>query len=123
MKKFLCMSLVMLFVVSIASSAFALEWSKTEETNHHMMWHKFKRGCTNVLTSPAEIPKQIKSEVMDTQGHIGIKSIAVLGGTAKGLTYTLGRMGSGLWDMVTFNLAVPRNYESIVKPEYICEKK
>lgn len=123
MKKLFVMSLVMLFVVSFTSSAFALEWSKTEETNHHLMWYKFKRGCANIFTSPAEIPKQIKSEVMDTQGHVGIKSIAALGGTAKGLTYALGRLGSGLWDVVSFNLAVPRNYEPIVKPEYICEKE
>lgn len=123
MKNLFVMSLAILLMLSFTSSAFALEWSKIEETNHHLMWDKFKRGVTNVLTSPAEIPKQIKAEVADTDGHIGIKSIAALGGTAKGLTYSIGRLGSGLWDMLSCNLSIPRNYQPIVKPDYVCEKK
>lgn len=122
MKKLFNVFFVTTCVVLICTPVRALEISDTEDTNHHKMWHKFKRGVINVFTSPVELPKQIKSEVMASDPGAS-KVIAGLGGTAKGLAYTVGRLGSGLWDVVSCNLSVPDNYEPLMKPEYVCEKK
>ncbi len=122
MRKALILSIITVFIASISSTAMAAEWSKTEEVNHRKMWYKFKRGVTNVLTSPAELPKHIKAEVSEHDGK-GSKAIAALGGTTKGLAYSVARMGSGLWDMVSFNLSIPRNYAPLMQPEYVCEKE
>lgn len=118
MKKLLYLFSMAVCFMLVCSPARAFELSETEDANHHKMWHKFKRGVINVLTSPVEIPKQIKSEVSSSDNKV----LAGVGGTVKGLSYSVGRLGSGLWDMVSFNLAVPDNYESIMKPEYVCDK-
>lgn len=121
MKKLSCMFFMMVCAVLICTPARAFELSQTEDTNHHKMWHKFKRGVVNVFTSPIEFPKQLKTEIMAADG--GGKILAGFGGVAKGVSYTVGRLGSGLWDMVSCNLAVPDNYEPLMKPEYVCEHK
>lgn len=97
----------------------AMELSKTEDADFHKMWGKFKRGVVNVLTSPAEVPKQIKIEVQENSDSKGEAVLAGVGGTVKGLTYFVGRLASGLWDMVGCNLAVPADYEPLMYPEYV----
>lgn len=99
----------------------AMELSKTESADFHKMWGKFKRGVINVLTSPAEVPKQIKVEVKENSSSKGEAVLASVGGTVKGLMYFVGRLGSGLWDMVGCNLAIPEDYEPIMYPEYVNE--
>lgn len=84
---------------------------------------KFKRGVVNVVTAPLEVPKQIKGE-WDQGGTEPIKKTAYLfGGLVKGITYTVGRMGSGLWDVFTLNLDIPGNNEPLMKPDYVWEDK
>jgi len=85
------------------------------------MLMKAKRGAINIVTSPLEIPKQAKYEVNVTEEKPG-KIIALFGGTVKGLVYTIGRLGSGLYDVLTFNINTPKGYEPLVKPDYVCEK-
>ncbi len=97
----------------------AMELSKTEDLDHHRIWYKFKRGVVNVLTSPVEVPKQIKIEVKEHSSSAGEAVLAGVGGTAKGLAYFAGRLASGLWDMIGCNLAIPENYEPLMHPEYV----
>lgn len=99
----------------------AMELSKTEDVDYHRAWAKFKRGVVNVLTSPVEVPKQIKVEVKENSNSGGEAVLAGVGGTVKGLVYFAGRLGSGLWDMVGCNLAVPEDYQPIMYPEYVVE--
>ena len=80
---------------------------------------KLKRGAINVVTAPLEIPKEIKQH-WDEGGTDPIKKTFYLfGGLVKGLTYTVGRVGSGLWDIVTLNLDIPGNNEPLMKPDYV----
>ncbi len=82
---------------------------------------KFKRGVVNVVTAPLEIPIKIK-EHWDEGGTEPIKKTAYLfGGLVKGLTYTVGRIGSGLWDVFSLNLDFPGNNEPLMKPDYAWE--
>ena len=84
---------------------------------------KFKRGIINVVSAPLEIPKKIK-EHWDEGGTEPIKKTAYLfGGLVKGLTFTVGRIGSGLWDMLTLNLDIPGNNEPLMKPDYVWDDK
>jgi len=117
MKRLFTLIVVTTCSVLICTSAKAFELSKAEDINHHKMWHKFKRGVINVFTSPMEIPKQIHTEVKASESKVP----AALGGTVKGVGYAVGRLGSGLWDMVSFNLAVPEKYEPLMKPDYVCD--
>ena len=80
---------------------------------------KLKRGAINVVTAPLEIPKEIKQH-WDEGGTDPIKKTAYLfGGLVKGITYAVGRVGSGLWDIVTLNLDIPGNNEPLMKPDYV----
>lgn len=101
------------------TASHAMELSKTEDLDHHRIWYKFKRGVINVLTAPVEIPKQIKVEVQENSSGKAEAVLAGMGGTVKGLIYTVGRLGSGLWDMVGCNLAIPEGYEPLMYPEYV----
>ena len=114
--------IIFIFFISFSTAASAFEISKTESMDHHKMWHKFKRGLINVMTSPVEVPKQIKAEYASESEEFGPKVASAVGGTFKGIAYFGGRLGSGLWDMVTFSLAVPEDYGPLMKPEYVIEK-
>ena len=100
----------------------ALELSDTAQLDHHGMWHKLKRGFVNVLTSPVEIPKQLKRELTASGNHPAEKITTAFGGTIKGLVWFAGRLGSGIYDVVTFNLAIPEYYDPLMKPEFVIEK-
>ncbi|MCA9393412.1 MAG: exosortase system-associated protein, TIGR04073 family [Candidatus Omnitrophica bacterium] len=104
-----------------SSPGHAMELSKTEDADFHRAWGKFKRGVVNVLTSPLEVPKQVKMEVKENSSNGGEAVLAGVGGTVKGLAYFAGRLTSGLWDMVGCNLAVPDDYQPIMYPEYVVE--
>lgn len=122
MKRALQSVLILTFIISFATTGYALEISATEQMDHHKMWDKLKRGAVNVLTSPAEIPKQVKAEYAAESTEIGPKVVSTVGGVVKGIAYFGGRLGAGLWDIVTFSLAVPENYEPIMTPEFVFDK-
>jgi putative exosortase-associated protein (TIGR04073 family) len=80
---------------------------------------KLKRGVVNVVTAPLEIPKQVKLHWDDSGTNPIEKTAYLFGGLIKGAAYTVGRVGSGLWDIVTLNLDIPGNNEPLVKPDYV----
>ena len=85
---------------------------------------KLIRGVANIVTAPIEIAKQIDTEWKAAENkkarHV---TMGVFAGIWKGLAYTVGRMGSGVWDVATFPFKVPANYEPIMKPDYVLDKK
>ena len=122
MKHALTTVFIFLCTFCFVASASALEISKTEDMDHHKMWHKFKRGVINVVTAPVEIPKNMKAEYKTAdEGKTGSKVVSTVGGAVKGMAYMGGRLGSGLWDMITFAQAVPKDYKPLMTPEYVCE--
>jgi len=84
---------------------------------------KFKRGIVNIVSSPLELPKNLK-EHWDEGGTEPIKKTAyVMGGFVKGVAWVIGRAGSGLWDALTPNLDIPGNNEPLMKPDYVWDEK
>ncbi len=108
----------MIFLVVImmffAAASFAEEGYLTGQT-----MTKLKRGAINVVSSPLEIPKEIKQHWNDGGTEPIKKTAYVFGGLVKGLVNMVGRAGSGLWDMVTLNLDIPGNNEPLMKPDYV----
>ncbi len=112
------------FLIAVVMMLFtATSFAADEEYLSGRIATKFKRGVINVVTAPLEIPIKIK-EHWDEGGAEPIKKTAyVLGGLVKGITYTIGRMGSGVWDVLTLNLDIPGNNEPLMKPDYVWEGK
>ncbi len=84
--------------------------------------HKFLRGVFNVATAPIEVPKQARAywiKGAQKTPHI----IAWIGcGVAWGFVQTVKRLGSGVWDVVSFPFAKPADYEPLLKPDYVFQE-
>ena len=83
---------------------------------------KFNRGIVNIVTAPIEIAKQVDLSWKESAQQSKSKSVGVFSGFLKGLGYTVGRMGSGLWDVVTFPFQTPHNYEPLMKPDFVLDQ-
>ena len=106
-------------MVLFVTTAFAAD----EAYLHGRVATKVKRGVVNIVSAPLEIPKEIKAHWNDG-GTEPIKKTAYLfGGLVKGLVNTVGRVGSGLWDIVTLNLDIPGNNEPLMKPDFVWDDK
>lgn len=80
---------------------------------------KLKRGTVNILTGGLELPKILKQH-WDEGGNNPIKkSVYLFGGLIKGSTFSIGRILSGVWDVVTLNIDIPGNGEPLMKPDYV----
>ncbi len=77
--------------------------------------YKLVRGITNMVTSPAEIPKQIVITTRD-RGAIG----PILG-LFKGAGMTIMRAGIGAWETALFILpnSLSGDFSPILKPEFV----
>ncbi len=97
-----------LLVTLLATSSFAdindITWTK-----------KIKRGLINVVTSPVEIPKQAIGGAFEKPNLI-----MIFAGFVKGVAYTVGRAGSGFWDILSCNLDI--SDEPLMKPDYVFEE-
>ena len=83
---------------------------------HYSAGDKLVRGLANFFTGFIEIPRNISNT---TQERSLLEGWTV--GLAKGVGYTGLRMLSGVYETVTFPFPVPRNYEPIIRPEYVWE--
>ncbi len=77
---------------------------------------KLQRGVINIVLSPIEISHELhkdktKEEYFPTW----------ITGLLRGICYAGGRALSGVYDIVTFPLAVPSGYEPLVYPELVTE--
>ena len=107
MKRLFVFVSALLLLMTFATASFAdlddFTWPK-----------KIKRGAANVLTAPVEIPKQIIAGAYERPALIMMFS-----GLLKGVAYTMGRMGSGMWDIFTCNLDV--SDAPLMKPPCVFE--
>ena len=83
---------------------------------------KLTRGVVNVITAPIEIAKQIDAGWKESNKKTSSVSAGILSGFAKGIAYTAGRMGSGVWDILSFPFKTPGNYDPLMKPEFVLDK-
>jgi putative exosortase-associated protein (TIGR04073 family) len=79
---------------------------------------KLTRGTANVLSCVLEVPKQIDIEWKASNNM----AIGILTGLFKGVAYGIGRLVSGVYDIVTFPVNIPKGYESLVKPDFVFEE-
>ncbi len=75
---------------------------------------KLGRGFTNIATSPAEIAVRM-IEIGQDHDYL----TAAFGGLFKGAAYMVGRIGSGVYDILTFPAPVPAQYGPLMKPETV----
>ena len=75
---------------------------------------KLSRGISNIFTFPCEIPHQINETYEQSDWQT-----AAFYGTLKGLFYSVARLLCGGWEVVTFPIPWPGNFEPILTdPEY-----
>ncbi len=72
---------------------------------------KLSRGLVNIVTSPVEYYVQYNLEAEGSNPLAGL-----IGGLIYGTGYTAARIFSGAYDIVTFPIPMPRNYEPLMKP-------
>ena len=75
---------------------------------------KLGRGVTNFLTSPMEISTNMGKAV---QKH-GSFANGAFEGFFSGVFWMLARFTAGIYDIVTFPVPIPWNYEPVLKPPY-----
>ena len=85
-----------------------------ENTDINRMFTKLGRGVVNVFTGWIEIPKTIAKEWARTEPFTG-----TVMGFAKGIPFAFARTFAGFYEVISFPLPVPRNYEPIMQPEYV----
>ena len=80
------------------------------------------RGLTNVVTSPVEIPKQVRRYWIRGSEKTFHIIAWVFCGAVKGMINSTARLGSGFWDVVT--VVVPRSTTAapLMKPDYVFEE-
>lgn len=99
--------------------------SKTETTAKEASFNpakKFNRGIINIITSPIEIAKQVDLSWKQSAEEKTNVGTGIFSGFLKGIAYTVGRMGSGIWDVVSFPFKTPDNYEPLMKPDFVLDK-
>ena len=99
---------VFLFFFVFSDARFALA--------EHGPIKKLKRGVVNVLTSPFEIPKELRAHWIKGSEKTYHLSAWLFCGLVKGLVMTSARVGCGAWDILTFPFNIPPNHEPLLKP-------
>ena len=84
--------------------------------------NKIQRGGINILTFPLEIFKQAK-ETSDEGDTLVKRAVLIVPGLFKGMSYAVLRLGSGIWDLATFNNFFYEEHEPIIKPDYVWENE
>jgi len=116
-------SLLLVLLVSVGVPALAAEVDDKDyvdqvlEPESYLEQSSFKliRGVTNIVTSPAEIPKQM----VLTGRDLGALGVPV--GFFKGIGMTVMRAGLGAWETVSFLLpnSMEGDFAPILKPEFV----
>ncbi len=75
---------------------------------------KLFRGMVNATTGWMEVPKQMSLVWQESGPWIGISW-----GLAKGISYAIGRSVAGGYEIATFPLPIPEDYEPLMQPEYV----
>ncbi|NOR68767.1 MAG: exosortase system-associated protein, TIGR04073 family [Methylomarinum sp.] len=99
-----------LLLASLLMAISSISLAGEQQSYGSQVGHKALNGFTNMTTSILEIPKNIINTTNDSNVAYGF-----VGGLAKGILNTVGRMMAGLTDFVT----APIPTKPIVQPVYI----
>ncbi len=84
--------------------------------------NKLYRGVVNIVTAPIEVPKQARAywiKGAQLTPHI----IAWIGcGAVWGVVQGIKRVGSGVWDVVSFPFDKPAEFTPLFKPNYVFDE-
>ena len=83
---------------------------------------KLERGVVNVVTAPVEIVKEFRTHWIKGSEKTSHISAWLFCGLVKGVVMTAARAGSGIWDIATFPVSVPKDYAPLLKPVYVYEE-
>ncbi|MDE2028624.1 MAG: exosortase system-associated protein, TIGR04073 family [Candidatus Omnitrophica bacterium] len=83
---------------------------------------KFGRGIANLVTAPVEIVKQERSSWIQGSAKTFHISAWLFCGAVYGVAMTVARAGSGVWDIVTFPFALPKDFKPLLKPDYVFQE-
>jgi putative exosortase-associated protein (TIGR04073 family) len=89
-----------------------------EQMNSNKALTKFSRGVTNIVTSPGEVINQMPTAIEQSPDYLTGFIMTV----GRGIGYTLLRLGSGIYDVVTFPFPGKTDYKPIMQPETIVTK-
>lgn len=84
---------------------------------------KMGRGVMNVVTGVLEIPREMSlhTQAGMQQGQYPFTAMpeGIVKGLFTGTVKALGRIGSGVYDIITFPIETPANYGSLYQPPTI----
>lgn len=110
-RKIILLTAIVVFMASIISPVSFAEPGRGDPLR------KLGRGLSNCVTFPIEIPNQI-SKTNNTDGAMA----AFTYGVVKGITMTMFRAVVGVYEVATFPIPFPKNYEPILTdPEFMLE--
>jgi putative exosortase-associated protein (TIGR04073 family) len=75
---------------------------------------KLGRGASNLLFAPVEMCTNLEKAVNKRGLPSGIGE-----GLTSGFIFSLIRFGAGIYDVVTFLIPIPEDYQPIMKPAYV----
>ena len=75
---------------------------------------KLLRGVVNTVTGWAEIPKCIQEDAQDAGMGAGLTW-----GLLRGVGHGLVRTAAGVYELVTFPVPAPPEYEPVIDPPYV----
>lgn len=108
--------IVLAILVTMASHNAMAQGPFAQESVPARSSRKFLRGVQNVAFFWAEIPKEIHRDWQNVDPFTGLFT-----GTGKGLYKGGMRLGVGVFEVLTFPLDVPANYQPIIYPETVFE--
>ncbi len=79
---------------------------------------KLARGIANVATGFLEVPQTIGQEWKESNNA----AVGIFAGFFKGIVQAVVRTGSGVWDVLTFPAAIPKDYEPLYHPDYVFDQ-
>lgn len=79
---------------------------------------KLARGIANVATGLLEVPQTIGQEWKESNNA----AVGIFAGFFKGMVQGVIRTASGLWDVLTFPAAIPKDYEPLYRPDYVFDE-
>ena len=112
MRKFLVVLIASVFMLNFSAPAAFAEGDSVPGK----MLHKFGRGLANIAFGWCEIPKNIMNSCEEINPYAGWFI-----GLVKGIGMTIGRTLAGAWDVITFPIPAPADYEPVIEPEFVFE--
>lgn len=85
--------------------------------SHAGAFKKLGRGLANTFTGWIEIFATIEKKFEEEE-----YMVAIFYGLPEGVVKALARTGIGIYEIVTFPIPIPSNYEVILEPEFVIQR-